>query len=118
MSQPDSDASNLGWQFDHQPLDSVFNSDTDGQGVRPWITMLIDVYSRTPVGFHISLEPPNQADVMRSLLDCGDAQTSQETPPTDNGTLLQSGDTQTNQETPPTDNGTLLQSAEDEEHGE
>jgi hypothetical protein len=92
MSQPDSDASNQRWQFDHQPLDIVINSNTGGEVGRPWITMIIDAYSRTPVGFSVSLQPPTQADIERSLLDCGDAQTSQETPPTDDRTSLPSAE--------------------------
>ena len=46
-------------QVDHTPVDIVLVDDTYRLPVgRPWLTLLIDVYSRMVLGFYISFDPP------------------------------------------------------------
>jgi len=51
-------------QIDHTPVDLILVDDTDRQPIgRPWITVAIDVFSRTIAGFYISLDPPSSHSV-------------------------------------------------------
>jgi len=46
-------------QVDHTPLDIILVDDAHRQPIgRPWLTLLIDVYSRMILGFYISFDPP------------------------------------------------------------
>ena len=46
-------------QVDHTPVDLVLVDDIHRQPIgRPWLTLLIDVYSRMVLGFYISFDPP------------------------------------------------------------
>jgi putative transposase len=46
-------------QIDHTPMDIILVDDIHRQPIgRPWLTLLIDVYSRMVLGFYISFDPP------------------------------------------------------------
>lgn len=46
-------------QVDHTPLDIILVDDIHRQPIgRPWLTLLIDVFSRMVLGFYISFDPP------------------------------------------------------------
>jgi putative transposase len=46
-------------QVDHTPVDIVLVDDIHRQPIgRPWLTLLIDVFSRMVLGFYISFDPP------------------------------------------------------------
>lgn len=51
-------------QIDHTPLDIIVVDDIDREPIgRPWITLAVDVFSRTIPGFYISLDPPGDISV-------------------------------------------------------
>ena len=55
-------------QADHTPIDLALVSDELGLPCsRAWLTILIDVYSRCIIGFHISFDPPSYVSVARAL---------------------------------------------------
>lgn len=46
-------------QVDHTPVDIILVDDIHREPVgRPWLTLLIDVFSRVVLGFYISFDPP------------------------------------------------------------
>lgn len=46
-------------QVDHTPVDIILVDDIHRQAIgRPWLTLLIDVFSRMVLGFYISFDPP------------------------------------------------------------
>lgn len=46
-------------QVDHTPVDIILVDDIYREPIgRPWLTLLIDVYSRMVLGFYISFDPP------------------------------------------------------------
>lgn len=46
-------------QIDHTPVDIILVDDIHREPVgRPWLTLLIDVFSRVVLGFYISFDPP------------------------------------------------------------
>ncbi len=51
-------APNEVWQADHTPLDIVL-LDENGASKKPWLTIIIDDYSRAIVGFFLSFEAPS-----------------------------------------------------------
>jgi len=51
-------------QIDHTELDVILVDDVDREPIgRPWITLAIDVFSRTVPGFYVSLDPPGNMSV-------------------------------------------------------
>jgi putative transposase len=55
-------------EVDHSTLDVFVIDDLTGQTIgRPFITLLIDGYSRMLLGWYIGFEPPSQLSVMRAL---------------------------------------------------
>lgn len=55
-------------EVDHTPTDvMVLNEKTGLPDGRATITLLLDCYSRMPLGFSIGFEPPSQLSVMRAL---------------------------------------------------
>jgi putative transposase len=46
------------WQADHTPLD-IRVKDENGRAVRPWLTVILDDYSRAVAGFRLSLLVPS-----------------------------------------------------------
>lgn len=53
-------------EIDHTPLKVVVGTDAGPIG-QPWLTILIDYYSRLVVGFCLGFEPPSYAVIMESL---------------------------------------------------
>lgn len=53
----EADAPNEIWQIDHTPLDIVV-MDEKGNSAKPWLTTIIDDYSRAISGYYLSLEHP------------------------------------------------------------
>ncbi|MVF14234.1 transposase [Ketobacter sp. MCCC 1A13808] len=55
-------------EVDHTPLDvHLLNPETGKADGRPYLTLLLDRYSRMPLGFEIGFEPPSEISVMRAL---------------------------------------------------
>ena len=51
-------------QIDHTKLDAEIVSEIDREPIgRPWLTLVIDVYTRMILGFFVSLEPPGAMSV-------------------------------------------------------
>jgi putative transposase len=47
------------WQIDHTKVDIILVDDIHRRSIgRPWITVVIDVFSRMVAGFYISFDPP------------------------------------------------------------
>ncbi len=53
-------------EIDHSPLKVVVGSQSGPIG-QPWLTILIDYYSRLVVGFCVGFEPPSYAVIMEAL---------------------------------------------------
>ena len=53
-------------EMDHSPLKVVVGSEAGPIG-QPWLTLLIDYYSRLVVGFCLGFEPPSYAVIMEAL---------------------------------------------------
>lgn len=65
---PQGDNVNHHWEVDHCLLDIlVIDEDTKEIIGRPWLTAIIDRYSRCIVGFSLSFAPPSWASVMDAL---------------------------------------------------
>lgn len=55
-------------EVDHTPMDvHIFNPETGLADGRPYLTLLLDRYSRMPLGLEIGFEPPSEISVMRAL---------------------------------------------------
>lgn len=54
----EADCPNAIWQADHTPL-NVFLVHPDGGVVKPWLTVVIDDYSRAVAGYFLSFEEPS-----------------------------------------------------------
>lgn len=59
-------APNKIWQADHTPLDIVLLDET-GESRKPWLTIIIDDYSRVISGYFISFDPPCSIHVALAL---------------------------------------------------
>jgi putative transposase len=46
------------WQADHTQL-SILLVREDGQTARPWLTIVIDDYSRAIAGYYLGFDPPS-----------------------------------------------------------
>jgi putative transposase len=65
---PQGDEVNKEWEVDHTLLDIIVIDEVSGQiAGRPWMTTIIDRYSRCIVGFSLSFAPPSWASVMDAL---------------------------------------------------
>ncbi len=53
----ESSAPNEMWQADHTPLD-ILLIDENGQAAKPWLTTIIDDYSRIICGYYLSFDAP------------------------------------------------------------
>lgn len=53
------------WQVDHEQLDIKLLRD-DGSIGKPWLTIVIDDYSRAVAGYYLGFEPPS-SDVIKSV---------------------------------------------------
>lgn len=72
------DRPNALWQIDHSPADVVIvDVETRAPIGRPWVTLVIDVASRTITGLHVSLEAPSVISagmaLRHAILDKADA---------------------------------------------
>jgi putative transposase len=55
-------------EIDHTPIDLMVVDERIGEAiVRPTLTMIIDHYSRMPLGFYLGFEPPSSVAVMRAI---------------------------------------------------
>ena len=54
----EADAPNAIWQADHTLLDILIERD-EGEPVRPWLTIIIDDYSRAVAGYYLSWDAPS-----------------------------------------------------------
>jgi putative transposase len=54
----ESDRPNAAWQADHTPLDILLLR-PDGNAAKPWLTTVIDDYSRAVAGYFLSFEAPS-----------------------------------------------------------
>lgn len=55
-------------EIDHTPIDLMIVDDRTGEVVgRPTLTVLIDHFSRMPLGFYVGFEPPSGVAVMRAM---------------------------------------------------
>ena len=54
----EADRPNAIWQADHTPLDILLVR-SDGQAAKPWLTVVIDDYSRAVAGYFLSFEAPS-----------------------------------------------------------
>jgi transposase InsO family protein len=55
----EADGPNAIWQADHTPLD-IWLVRADGKTAKPWLTVVIDDYSRAVAGYFLSFEAPCQ----------------------------------------------------------
>ena len=55
------------WQCDHHLLDILLVNPVTGKAERPWITAIIDDYSRAIMGFHLSFDHPNSFHIALAL---------------------------------------------------
>lgn len=56
-------------QIDHTPANVILVDDVERQPVgRPWLTLAIDIYSRTVAGYYLSFDPPSSISVSMCLL--------------------------------------------------
>lgn len=62
----ESQAPNALWQADHTLLD-VWISDERGRQVRPWLTLIVDDYSRAVCGYVLSTEVPGALQIALAL---------------------------------------------------
>jgi len=68
MLGPQGERPNHEWEVDHTRLDiMVVDLETRKIYGRPWLTAIIDRYSRCIVGFSISFAPPSWVSVMQAL---------------------------------------------------
>ena len=57
--------------IDHTPLDLPLVSSRTGTLLgKPWFTLLLDGYSRMPLGICLSFDPPSRASVAAAIYDC------------------------------------------------
>lgn len=61
-------AANALWQADHTPLDLWVRGD-DGKPVRPWLTVILDDYSRAVAGYRLSVQAPSALQTALVLRD-------------------------------------------------
>jgi putative transposase len=61
-------APNAIWQADHTQLD-IWVRDAHDQPVKPWLTMVLDDYSRAVAGFRVSLSAPSSMQTALALRD-------------------------------------------------
>lgn len=65
---PQGECVNNEWEVDHTLLDILVIDEETGQiAGRPWLTAIIDRYSRCIVGYSISFAPPSWASIMDAL---------------------------------------------------
>ena len=58
MHRREADSPNAIWQADHIPVDILLVR-ADGEAAKPWLTTVIDDYSRAGAGYFLSFEGPS-----------------------------------------------------------
>ena len=58
MHRREANGPNAIWQADHTPLDILLIR-PDGAAAKPWLTTVIDDYSRAVAGYFLSFEDPS-----------------------------------------------------------
>ena len=58
MHRREASRPNAIWQVDHAQLDILLLKE-DGTSMRPWLTIVIDDYSRAIAGYYLSFDPPS-----------------------------------------------------------
>jgi putative transposase len=66
VHRAEADAPNAIWQADHTELDILVRDD-DGKTRRPWLTIVLDDYSRAVAGYLLSFEPPSAIQTALAL---------------------------------------------------
>ena len=66
LHRQESERPNAIWQADHTLLD-IWILDEKEQPVRPWLTVIIDDYSRAIAGYYISLDAPSALQTVLAL---------------------------------------------------
>lgn len=65
---PPGDYSSSDWEVDHTPVDLIIRDDRTGALLgKPYLTAIIDRYSRIIVGYEIGFAPPSWVSVMMAL---------------------------------------------------
>ncbi len=54
------------WQGDHTPLD-ILVLDSSGRAVKPWLTAIMDDFSRAVSGYYLGVEPPSSMRIALTL---------------------------------------------------
>lgn len=54
------------WQCDHSPIDIVL-IDKNNQSVKPWLTVIVDDYSRAVPGYFLGFQPPSSMRIATAL---------------------------------------------------
>lgn len=62
----EADRPNEIWQADHTPLD-IFVLDSGNQAFKPWLTVIIDDYSRAVPGYFLGFQPPSAVRIALAL---------------------------------------------------
>jgi putative transposase len=62
----EADRANEIWQADHTPLD-IFVLDSRQQSVKPWLTAVVDDYSRAVPGYFLDFQPPSSMRIALAL---------------------------------------------------
>ena len=62
----EADRPNQMWQADHTPLD-IWVLDEHGRPARPWLTVILDDYSRAVAGYTLSLHAPSSIQTALAL---------------------------------------------------
>ena len=66
VHRTEADAPNAIWQADHTELDILVRDD-DGNARRPWLTIVLDDYSRAVAGYLLSFEAPSAIQTALAL---------------------------------------------------
>ncbi|HEY9783802.1 MAG TPA: Mu transposase C-terminal domain-containing protein [Candidatus Obscuribacterales bacterium] len=62
----EADAPNEMWQADHAQLD-ILVLDSSGRRAKPWLTVILDDFSRAIAGYYLAMEPPSSMRVALAL---------------------------------------------------
>lgn len=62
----EADRPNEIWQADHTPLD-IYLLDSHQQPAKPWLTVIIDDYSRAIAGYFLGFEPPSSMRIATAM---------------------------------------------------
>lgn len=63
----EAERSNAIWQADHSLLDILLVCNDGGRHAKPWLTVVLDDYSRAVAGYFLSLEAPSSLNTALDL---------------------------------------------------